>query len=505
MPPSARLGRGALAALLALALTPLAACQKDAGGDGDATSAVTLTVGATAEPDTLDFSQSANAGIPEVLLYNVYETLLKVDAEGQLQPLLATGWEVSDDRLTYTFTLDPAATFATGAAVDAEAVVASISRLKPAANAVVTTTLDRIADATAVDVQTVAITLTAPSNSWLYEMTSTPGIVLDPSIPDISRQAGGSGPYQFSSWTEGDRIVLTKNPNYWGAPVAYDEVVFRYFADPSAQVFALETGDIDLTTNLTSPTSVTEFEQDANFQVISGATQGEVVLGFNHQRPALQDVRVRQAINYAIDRAALVDTVWGGYGDLIGSMVAPTDPYYEDLSETYPYDPEKAKALLAEAGVTDLKLALRVPADLPYAPPAAQFIASQLAAVGVTATVEELDFTGRWLPEVFTNGDYDLTIVAHVEPRDIVQFANPDYYWHYDNAEFQALMAEADAADPADYVPLMKQAAQLLADDAASDWLWSFPSLTVARADLTGVPVNQTTTSFDLTKIRLKG
>jgi peptide/nickel transport system substrate-binding protein len=300
----------------------------------------------------------------------------------------------------------------------------------------------------------------------------------------------------------GDRISLARNDGYWGAKATYDEVVFRYFGDASAMTFALQTGDLDLTTNLTSPTSIGQFENNADYQVLTGLTQGEVVLGFNHARPALQDIRVRQAINLAIDRQALVDTTWGGYGALIGSMVIPTDPYYDDLSQTYPYDPARAKELLAEAGATDLELDLRVPADLPYAPPAAQFIASALAQVGIAVTVEELDFSGGWLPDVFTNGNYDMTIVAHAEPRDIGSFADPAYYWHYDNAEFQALIREADAADPDQFVPLMEQAARILAEDAAADWLYVLPQLIVARAGLEGVPANQTSLAFDVTTIK---
>jgi peptide/nickel transport system substrate-binding protein len=490
-----RAARGLLAAALAVAVAGLGGCAQEGGG------AAVLTVGATAEPDTFDFTQSANAGIPEVLLYNVYETLYKVNQEGALEPLLAGSYEVSDDRLTYTFALADA-TFASGTPVTAEAVIASFQAHQSAANTIVSAPLAKIAAFATPDDKTVAITLKAPSNTWLYDMTSTAGIVVDPAATDLATTPAGSGPYTLESWTPGDRITLARNDAYWGDLAAYGQVEFRYFSDASAMTFALQTGDLDLTTNLTSPTSISQFEDNPDYQVLSGLTQGEVVLGFNHQRQALQDVRVRQAINYAIDRQALVDTAWGGYGALIGSMVIPTDAYYEDLSQTYPYDPAKAKALLAEAGVTNLKLALRVPADLPYAPPAAQFIASALGEVGITVTVEELDFTGGWLPQVFTNGDYDLTIVAHTEPRDIGSFADPSYYWHYDNAEFQALIAEADQAAPDEFAPLMQEAARLLAEDAAADWLFVLPQLIVARAGLEGVPLNQTSLAFDVTTIK---
>ncbi|MDR1807339.1 MAG: ABC transporter substrate-binding protein [Propionibacteriaceae bacterium] len=498
-----------LAALLVTAaLAGLTACTGTAATDPTDNSSASgqadtsLAVGATLEPSTLDFTASSEAAIGQVLLYNVYETLLRIDQQGELQPLLATGYTLSDDRLTYTFTLDPKATFASGTKVDADAVIKSIERLKPAVNTNVSAPLALVAATEAVDATTVAVTLTHPSNSWLYDMASTAGIVVDPATTDLAQRPAGSGPYQFSTWTRGDQITLTKNQSYWGTPAGFDEVTFRYFSDPNAMNSAELSGGIDIISDLTSPSSLSAFADTSQYQVIDGTTTGEVVLGFNHTKPALQDRRVRQAINYAIDRQSLLDTVWGGKGLLIGSMVAPTDPYYEDLSQTYPYDPEKAKALLAEAGQENLTLALRVPV-VPYATSAAQVIASMLGQVGVTVEVSELDF-GTWYTQVFTDGDFDMTIVNHVETRDIVQFANPGYYWHYDNADFQALIAQADEAAPDEYVPLMKQAAQLLADDAAADWLWSFPSLTVARADLTGIPQNSTTTSFDLTQIRSK-
>ena len=463
-----------------------------------------LTIGMTLEPGTLDLTTSDAASIPQLLLYNVYETLVKIDSAGAITPLLATGYTISTDNLTYTFNLDPKATFASGAPVDAGAVVASINRMRQATSQSMKTQMANIANVTAKGASTVEVTLVQPSNLWLYSMTSSAGIIVDPTVSDLATQPMGSGPYAFDSWTKGDRITLKKNPNYWGAPARYDQVVFRYIPDPNAMVSAMLSGGLDIMGEMTSPDALPQFSDTNKYTVTSGTTNGEVVLGFNNSRPALQDKRVRQAICHAIDKQALVDTVWAGQGQVIGSMAVPTDPYYEDLSGVYPYDPAKAKALLAEAGATNLSLSLRVPIT-PYAPPAATFVASQLAEVGITAKVEELDFSSRWLPEVFTAGDYDMTIVAHMEARDFDRFANPNYYWHYDNPQYQALLKEADQSSPAEFITDMKQAIRILADDAASDFLFVFPNTIVAKAGITGVPVNTTSLSFDLTTISGKG
>jgi len=379
-------------------------------------------------------------------------------------------------------------------------VVKSLDRMRNGTSQILQSQTAVVSDVEAVDEHTVQVSLSRPSNFWLYAMTSTPGIILDPAITDLATAPMGSGPYEFDTWVKGDRITLKKNPDYWGTPADFDQVAFRYIPDPNAMVAAMLSGDLDIVGEMTSPDALPQFSDASRFTVIEGTTNGEIVLGFNHARPTLQNLLVRQAICYAIDRQALVDTVWGGKGTLIGSMVVPTDPYYQDLSGTYPYDPEKAKELLAQAGVSNLTLSLRVPVT-PYAPPAATFIASQLADVGITANVEELDFSSRWLPEVFLGGDYDMTIVAHVEARDIVNFARPDYYWHYDNPQFQALVTRADEASPADFITDMQEAAKMLADDAAADWLFVFPNLVVAQAGITGIPQNATSLSFDVTTI----
>ncbi|MCL2736944.1 MAG: ABC transporter substrate-binding protein [Propionibacteriaceae bacterium] len=487
--------KGIVAAVAVVALLTGCAAQSPSPA-----SAKTLTVGLTLEPATLDLTTSDAASIPQLLLYNVYETLLKMDSTGAIRPLLATSYDVSSDGLTYTFHLDPRAKFASGAPVDAAAVVSSINRMRDAASATLQSQMSVVQDVQAQSDHTVQVLLSRPSNFWLYSMTSTPGIIVDPAETDMATAPMGSGPYMYDSWVKGDRITLKKNPAYWGTPGRFDQVVFRYIPDPNSMVSAMLSGDLDIMGEMISPDSLPRFADTSKYTVIKGTTNGEVVLGFNHARPVMQNLLVRQAINYAIDRQALLDTVWAGQGQVIGSMVVPTDPYYQDLSGNYPYDPQKAKQLLAEAGVSNLTLSLRVPIT-PYAPPAATFIASQLADVGITVTVEELDFSSRWLPEVFLGGDYDMTIVDHVEARDIVNFANPDYYWHYDNPQFQALITQADEASAADFITDMEKAAQMLSQDAAADWLFVFPNLVVARAGISGIGANATSLSFDVTTI----
>lgn len=500
-PGRARTRYGVLAILLTLMMLLGAGCSSGGGGGGNA-EPKTLLVGATAQPPTMDPTANDAAAIAQVMLYNVYETLVKVDSEGKLRPLLAQRWDVSPDNLTYTFNLDPSAKFASGRPVTAKDVVWSINRIKTGtATATLKKQLSVVEQATETDAHTLTVKLTQPSNMWLWDMSSTAGMVFDSQAgTDLANQTAGSGPFQLKEWLQGASVTLGKNTNYWATPARFDEVTFRYFTDPNAMNAAMLSGELDIISNLQAPAALPQFNDPSRFTVVEGTTNGEVVLSMNNRTPGLSDPRVRQAIRYAIDHKGLRDTVWAGHGVLIGSMVPPTDPWYEDRTGDFPYNPEKAKALLAEAGVQNLRLRLRLP-TLPYATSAGQFVASQLKQVGIETTIDQLEFPARWVDTVLTKGDYDMSIVSHVEARDIVRFANPDYYFHYNNPEFQRLITEADRGPAAEQAPKLKEAAKLLSTDAAADWLFLLPNLVITKPTITGVAKNATTLSFDLTTI----
>ncbi len=492
---------GALLAVLALVV--LAGCS-DTGMPGDSPSASTLVVGATLEPTGLDITTTDGAGGPQALLYNVYETLVKINGEGNLVGLLATDWTVSPDGTTYTFSLQPHATFANGDPVTAQAVVESLDHIRndPNTTATIKAQLAVVSDAVATKQGSVQITLRHRSHFWLYNMAGPAGIVVDPSgFSTLTTATAGSGPYEFKAWHKGDSLSLARNTKYWGNEAHFSSVTFRYFNDPNAMTSAMKAGDINIISDLTTPSALGQFRDTSKYTIVKGTTNGEVVMGFNHDSAPLKKLKVRQAIIYAVNRRALLDSVWGGQGTLIGSMVPPTDPYYEDLSGYYPYDPAKARQLLKEAGYgKGLTLSMPVP-NLAYATASAQFVAAQLKQVGITVKVQQQDFS-TWISQVFQKGDYDLTVVNHVEPKDIVKWADKNYYWHYDNPEFNLLIAEADQAPTdAQFVSDMKQAARILTTDAAGDFLFLFPHIAICDSYISGITANQVTSSFDLTTL----
>lgn len=486
----------AAAALLVLAGCSAGSTATVTGGES------TLAVGFTAEPANFDFTTTDGAAIPQALLYNVYEGLVKLDARGEIVPLLAKSWTVSDDRTVYDFRLHTGVTFANGAEFTARDVKFSIERVESKWTISLKSKMDVVEQVEVVNPHRVRVRLTEPSNAWLFDMTGRVGAMFDPSgVADLANKPVGTGPYRVVSRRRGDSIVLGEHEGYWGDPPAYRTVVLKYYQDATALNNALLSNGIDVISGITAPDSVPQFEADTRFRVIQGTTNGEVVLAYNNRRPALSDVRVRRALTLGIDREALLAAAWGGRGTLIGSMVPPTDPWYSDLSHYYPYDPERARELLAEAGQQNLNLRLRIP-NLPYAMSAAQVVASDLDRIGVDVRIEPLDFPAVWLQQVFTDFNYDLSIISHVEARDITTFGDPEYYWGYDSAEVQRMLAEADSAPREEYVATMREVARTITEDAAANWLFLLPNIVVAKKEVTGFVRNQVSESFDLTNLR---
>lgn len=254
--------------------------------------------------------------------------------------------------------------------------------------------------------------------------------------------------------------------------------------------------------NMQAPDLIPQFEADEELQVIQGSSNGEILLSLNNRVAPFDDVRVRQAIAYALDRQAIIDAAWAGYGTNLGAMVPSTDPYYEDLDDLYPYDPEQAEELLAEAGVEDLEITFDVPTR-PYATAVSEVVVSQLAEVGITATIASAEFPAVWLDKVFTKHDYQMSVILAVEPRDLLAtFNNPDYYIGYDNSEIAPIAAAADTGTEEEWIEGMKQVAEITANDVASLPLFLFPNVVVADAALDGIAANAVTESLELAGLR---
>jgi peptide/nickel transport system substrate-binding protein len=269
--------------------------------------------------------------------------------------------------------------------------------------------------------------------------------------------------------------------------VTLDKVTFRMISDPAAQVAAMLSGDVDAFPRFASFDSVGQFQNDPRFQVMIGGTEGKTILAINNKRKPLDDVRVRQAIAYAIDRKAIIDGAMNGYGTPIGSHAVPDDPGYLDLTGMYAYDPAKAQTLLKEAGVAlPLHLTLTLPPPS-YARRGGEIIAAELAKVGIEAKIENVEWA-QWLSGVFTNKNYDLSVISHVEPLDLMIYANPNYYFQYDGQAFRDIMAKANSAsDREERLKALGEAQRKLAEDAVNAFLFQLPQVCVADKRIKGL------------------
>lgn len=470
-----------------------------------ATSDGTVVVGFALEPVNLDISGTAGAPIPQVLLGNVYEGLVRIDESGSIEPLLARDYSVSEDGLTYTFLLGEAR-FHDGAPMTPNDVVWSLQRVSDqSATDVLPAVLQqfsRVLDVTA-DGDEIVLTLSDRDNDLLFNLTQRGGVILREGTTGLADTANGTGPFRLASWDRGNAITLERFADYWGEPAASAKVVFRYIQDATALSNAILAGEIDVLSTVQAPELLSAFEGRDDLVVQSGTTACEVTLGMNNSRAPLDDVRVRRAVRQAIDKKALIATAWAGYGLEIGSFVPPTDPWFEDLTGLTPFDPAASRRLLAEAGVPEgTSLTLDVP-PVAYALNSQEFIAAALADVGLDVTIRPIEWA-EWIDRVFTKTDYDLTIVCHVEQYDMAIYANPDYYFRYDSQPYRDLIAAAASAPSQDArAESLRAAARLLTDDSASDWLWLLPNLQVSKRTVDGIPMNAVGDAYVVSRLRI--
>lgn len=482
-----------------LACLPLAACSAGSTATGSV-GKNSLNIGLTAEPANFDFTKTEGAAIPQALLNNVYENLVKLDQSGKVRPQLATSWGLSKDRRTYTFHLVKNAKFSNGAPFTAEDAKFSIERVPTDWTLAQKSQMDVVDTVRAVSPDELKVTLKRPSNDWLYRMTTRVGAMFSRTgVKKLATEPVGTGPYTVKKWNRGDSITLARRTGYWGREPHFASVTLKYFKDPTAMNNALLTGTINVIGQMQSPDSLYRFENNPKYKVIEGTSNGEVVLSLNNGSGPMKNPKARQAVRYAIDHKALMDTCWGGRGKLIGSMVPPTDPWYQNLTDLYPYDRDKARKLLKESGQAGRTLRLRLP-TLPYATACGTVVKSQLEQAGFKVKLDQLEFPAAWLTAVFKNADYDMSIIGHVEPRDMqTVFGNKASYIRYDDPEFRALLMKADQGSRKEQITSMRAAARLLSKDAAADWLFLLPNLMVADKSITGLPVNSVSESLDLT------
>ena len=450
-----------------------------------------VVLGMVLEPAPgLDPTVAPAAAIGEVVHLSVLEGLTKINMDGKITPLLAESWSTDPDGKVYTFKLRKGVKFHDGEAFDASDVKFSFERAKApgSTNKAKKAVFDNISRIDTPDASTVIVVLNNADGNFLFRMGENTAVILDPkSAPTDATKPIGTGPFKFESWAKGSSITLVKNDQYRdAAKVQMKKVTYRFINDAAAQVAALLAGDIDGMPRYGALESLKQFQGDPRFSVTAGGTEGETIMTINNRKKPFDDVRVRRALAAAIDRKAVIDGAQEGFGVPIGSHMVPSDAGYVDLTSVNPYNPEKAKALLKEAGVTTpLNVTLTLPPPA-YARKGGEIIASQLAKIGVVAKIENVEWA-QWLSGAF-KGNYDLTIVSHTEPLDFDRYADPSYYYGYDSKAYKDLFtAYNSTADAKGRLKLLGDIQRQLATDSVNAYLFQLPQFAVGNKRLKGM------------------
>ena len=514
-----------MVALLAALMLTLAACGEDTepgaddGGDGAAPEAATLVFGTSADPVALDGALVSD-GESLRAIDQMFEGLVALKpGTTEVEPALATEWEVSEDGLQYTFTLREGVTFHDGESFNAEAVCFNFDRWynftgsfqNPSASYYWQTVFGGFSDGKspslyesceATDESTVVLNLTKPSSAILAGLSLTNFTFASPAALEqyeadkgelddegIFRPTGtyatehptGTGAYRFVEWTRGERLVFERNPDWWGEFEGnIEELIFRPIEDPAARLQALQSGEIQ-GFDLVDPGDYPTIEEDENLQLLNRPAFNVGYVGFNQQIEPLDDIAVRQAIAHAIDRQAVVDGFYAGQGVVAHEFMPPeVEGYAEDVTK-YEYDPDMARQLLEDAGYelpVKIDFAYPTGVERPYMPdPQANFEAMVADLEDCCFEIEEK--SAPWDPDYLDNaqnGRYGLYLLGWTgdfgDPDNFVGTffqgplaAGPGTQWGFENQEIFDLLDQAEAeTDPAEREALYQEANRVIMD-----------------------------------------
>lgn len=479
-----------------LTMAVLGGCGSDGTGEssedassvesvGEAVYGGSVVVGIQQDIDSLDPHKATAAGTKEIL-FNIFEGLVKPDKNGDLMKALASDYTVSEDGLVYTFTLRDGVRFHNGNPVTAEDVKYSLERVSGLLDGTpLISSLSVITNVEILDEKTVQVTVSGANTELIYSFTAA--IIPAGSGEEESGAPIGTGPFSFVSYTPQVGVVVKKNAAYWQQGLPYlDEVNFKIITSTDTALLELQGGSIDIYPYLTDSQAT---ELAGSFQILSAPSAVVQALFLNNADPLLSDVRIRQAICYALDKDAVNEFVAGGRATLISGAMLPTlQTYYTDLNAVYGTgaDVEKAKELMADAGYPDgFDLEIAVPSNYEYHMQTAEVVAEQLKAADINVTIKPVEWS-TWLEECYNGRQYQATISG------VTSDATPGYmmnrfqtdskknFINFADAEYDELFQKAAAAmNPAEKADYYKQLQQILCNEAGSAFI-QVPAITVA-------------------------
>lgn len=483
--------------LVVLMTAALCACrggksgtEASPGSTGEKINGGEITVGIAADLDTsLDpHVSSSSAGTREVL-FNIYEGLVKPDSDGNLIPAVAEAYTVNETADTYTYTLREGVRFHNGNVVTVGDVVYSLSRAAGLdTGAALVSDVSGIAAVEASDDKTVVVTLSAPDTEFNSHMT----VAIIPAGSDPDADVVGTGPFRFVSRTPQDSVVLEKFSDYWGVPAILDKVTLKVIPDGQTMVMSLRSGAVDMAERLTT----SQIAELSGLNLLEGSSNVVQALYLNNDFAPFSDLRVRQALCYAIDKQAVLDLASDGHGTPVGSSMFPAFGKYfmPELTDYYQPDVEKAKALLAEAGYPNgFTFTITVPSNMPAHVDVAQVLVELLRPIGVTAKINQVEWA-TWLEEAYRNRKFEATVVgmdAHgLAASDMLARFQSDSgknFINFSNADYDAVYAQAMATVDEDaQTALFKQCQTILTEQAASVYIQDVASFVALQNDVAG-------------------
>jgi peptide/nickel transport system substrate-binding protein len=475
---------------------PPPAAQTEAAPAAGPREGGTIIVGLQAEPTTLDSQQISDYNSHRAA-YGIYDTLLHFkDESTEVEPGLAESWDISDDGLVYTLHLRQGIKFHDGTDFNAEAVKFNLERQIDPNHPYHDTgefpyaefTWGMVDSVEVVDDSTVNITLKEIFAPFLNHLAMHPAAMVSPAAvekygADFSSHPVGTGPFKFVSWSPGVEVVLEKNPDYWRGAPHVDKVIYRPIIEDQSRLTELEAGGVNFIVNV-PPDDLARLKEDSRFSVVEQPGMHTWWVAFNQSKAPFNDTRVRQAMNYAVNKKAIVDNLLKGTGTLAINPLPPVVWSYTDDIQRYDYNPEKAKELLAEAGYPDgFSCSFWVPeSGSGMQQPVAMGTAIQadLKAVGIDCQIQTFEW-GTYLDKVIVPPDkaeFDLFEMSWIgdngDPDNHLYILLSGEQWppagynmgFYKNDQVDAILQEARTTlDRARRTELYQQAQKLIAED----------------------------------------
>ena len=451
-----------------------------------------LVVAVPVDPDTFD-PHKAVAAATEEIDFNIYQGLVSFDQDGRIIPCLAESWEISEDGMSYTFRLRQGVLFHNGREVTVADVLFSMDRIRDDATGFPLAWPQRIVETAALDERTVLIRLDEPYAPFLSELADA-AVVPPEAVDSLAVRPVGTGPFRFVEWVNGHHVELERFDGYWEEGVPYlDAVTFRIIPDPATAILNLKAGTVHVIPRL-SPDVAWDVEAAGGLKLVQGPMNVVQLMALNLDREPLVDKRVRQAINYAIDKDLLIEGAAWGFGTKLGSNMSPVmESYYLDLADYYQYDPQRARELLAEAGYpSGFDITLSLPSSYDLHVKTGEMVAAMLAEVGIRVRIELVEW-GTWLDRIYTRREYDMTIVGltgKLDPHTVLNRYESGYarnFNNFRNEEYDSLIAEGlRVSDVSRRQEIYRRCQEILAEEAAAVYIMDPNDLVAMREDVAG-------------------